>query len=359
MASPKTLAEPKPPVPLNIPSGKAVKVSCIDTTSRIKLPTQTILIPYIADHKYYQCPAFSFLIEHESGKKLLFDLGIRKDWENMSPFSVWRVKSRDFTVGVTKNCSDILVENDVSLDSINAIIWSHHHWDHQGCPKLFPPSTDLVVGPGFKGAYTPGWPIEKDSSLREDDWEGRNFWEVDFTKKPFKLGRFEAYDYFGDGSFYLLHTPGHTIGHLCGLARTTSNPDSFVFMGGDACHHGAEFRPSAWLPLPAEMTPHQLKTLSFPCPGSDFLDIHPQKDASKPFYTPAPGFSHDHDTAVWTIEGLEEFDGHDNVLLGIAHDATFLGQLDMFPKTMNDWKEKGDKGKVLWRFLEDFNVKPS
>lgn len=26
----------------------------------------------------------------------------------------------------------------------------------------------------------------------------------------------------------------HTIGHICGFARTSTGPDTFIFMGGDA-----------------------------------------------------------------------------------------------------------------------------
>lgn len=279
----------------------------------------------------------------------------------MSPAATKRVVDRAWGVTVDKHVSEILTENDVPLDSINAIVWSHHHWDHQGAPSLFPKSTDLVVGPGFKKMYTPGWPTNPEGMLKEEDWEGRNFREVDVEKegKGLKVGRFWAYDYFGDGSFYLLDTPGHTVGHLCALARTTSSPDTFIFFGGDACHHGAEFRPTQWLPLPKELSTHQLKGLTFPCPGSLFLDVHPEKKGDKPFYEPAKGFSYDHDVACWTIEGVEEYDGNDNVLIAIAHDGTFLGQLDMFPKTMNDWKERGEKDKVLWRFLDDFEIKTS
>ena len=29
------------------------------------------------------------------------------------------------------------------------------------------------------------------------------------------IGGFRSYDWFGDANFYLLDTPGHTIGHIC------------------------------------------------------------------------------------------------------------------------------------------------
>jgi len=57
--------------------------------------------------------------------------------------------------------------------------------------------------------------------------------EIEF-KSDFKIGKFNAFDYFGDGSFYLLDVPGHAIGHICGLVRTT--PGSFLLLGADSCH---------------------------------------------------------------------------------------------------------------------------
>lgn len=53
--------------------------------------------------------------------------------------------------------------------------------------------------------------------------------EIQFNPEK-KVGRFEAFDYFGDGSYYILNAPGHAIGHICALARVTSNPDSYIFV---------------------------------------------------------------------------------------------------------------------------------
>lgn len=107
--------------------------------------------------------------------------------------------------------------------------------------KTFPPSVNLIVGAGFKEKLLPAYPINKDSHLLESDWEGRELVELEFNT-GLKLGRFKAIDYFGDGSFYLLDAPGHAVGHTCGFARVSKGSngeeDSFVFMGGDACHHG-------------------------------------------------------------------------------------------------------------------------
>lgn len=72
--------------------------------------------------------------------------------------------------------------------------------------SLFPSSTEIVVGPGFKASpiILPGYPEKPDSPLNASDFAGRHLNEVDFGKAGLRIGGFGAYDFFGDGSFYLL-----------------------------------------------------------------------------------------------------------------------------------------------------------
>lgn len=73
---------------------------------------------------------------------------------------------------------------------------------------------------------------------------------------------------------YIMDAPGHTVGHLNALARVTSNPDSFILMGADTCHHSAEMRPSKYNPLPDAISPHPFHSESaVPCPGALFKPI--------------------------------------------------------------------------------------
>lgn len=99
-------------------------------------------------------------------------------------------------------------------------------------------------------------------------------------------------------------------------------------MGGDTCHHSGEFRPSLYLPLPETISPSPLEGLSFNteyrhvCPGSLFLNIHPEKSPIKPFYTlPENGISYDKVKALQSTVKMTEFDAADNVFVCIAHDA--------------------------------------
>jgi hypothetical protein len=125
------MATSEPAPPLNIPQSKnTVKVSIIDSTSIITLPMSVMCKPKnVGGHEKCVCPAYSFLIEHESedGKRrrLLFDLGVRKDWENMAPYAVERIKRAGWGVKVDKDVYDILEEQERgSAASIEGIIWS-------------------------------------------------------------------------------------------------------------------------------------------------------------------------------------------------------------------------------------------
>lgn len=348
------------PPNLNIPSSTTtVSVRIIDTTSHISgIDIKGFVSPHIKGHDYLDCPAYSFLIEHPSGRNLLFDLGVRKDWENYSQRIVNRIKDGGWTVTVRQGVREQLGEHGFDGNSIEAIIWSHWHWDHVGDPSTFDTKTALVVGPGFKKAFTPGYPSNKDSPILESDYAGRELREISFDQ-GLNIGRFQAFDYFGDGSFYLLDSPGHAIGHICGLARVTSNPDSFIFMGGDACHHGGEFRPTKFLPLPSSISPNPFDPKSpTPCPGSLFNDLLRDKDKEKPFYEIAKlgekGVASDADEADETIRKVEEADAHDDIFVVMAHDETLLGVVDFFPKTANNFKENGWVNETRWLFLKDF-----
>ncbi|KAI4216357.1 MAG: hypothetical protein LQ351_001367 [Letrouitia transgressa] len=186
-----------------------VVVHIIDSTSRLQgIPTAIFMEPSIKGFEELRCPAYSFLIEHpDDGRKLLFDLGVRKDWENLAPTIQKNISHWNAKVIVEKGVAEILEEGGVGPQEVEAIIWSHYHWDHTGDPSTFPPSTDLIVGPGFKKAMLPGWPANPDSPIRESDYEGRNLREIPFAT-DLQMGGCRAFDFFGDGSFYLLDTPG-------------------------------------------------------------------------------------------------------------------------------------------------------
>lgn len=325
-----------------------------------------ILEPAIHGHDTLQCPAYSFLIEHPSGRKVLYDLGTRKDWQNLSPMVQGLLKQHDLHIEVEKNVADILKGNGVAVGdgAIEALIWSHWHYDHIGDPSTFPTSTSLIVGPGFKEAFLPGYPAGENSAVLESDYKGRELREIEFDASQSLIGGLQYHDYFGDGSFYILNAPGHAVGHLCALARVgtgeqgQSDQDNFIFMGGDACHHGGEFRPTEYLPLPKILDPSPFtgKVLSV-CPGAWLQDIHHEKKSNVPYYHVKKGFSYNDDECQRTIVKVTEFDAADNVLVIIAHDASLLEEgFPMYPAVANDWLQRDFANKLRWCFVKDFQT---
>lgn len=259
-------------------------------------------------------------------------------------------------------------------------MYSHYHWDHLGDPSTFPHSTDVVVGPGFCEEFFPGGEPIPDSPIKWEYLENRKLREVIEAEFDQTFGGFPAHDFFGDGSFYLLHSPGvcftisqsmqvranvnaskHAIGHICGLARTTCNPDTFILMGGDIASHAGEFRPSKYIPLPAMIRPNPLNPASpTPCPGHIFEKIHPQKSGTSPYYrhgTWADGDSTAEDlpAAIASLEKLQVVDAwSSSVFVILAHDENVGEVLDFFPKAANCWKQLGWGDSARWMFLGDF-----
>ncbi|KAI9046039.1 MBL fold metallo-hydrolase [Aspergillus affinis] len=299
-------------------------------------------------------PSLCFLLEHPSGRKLVWDLGIRKDYLNYAPKIAEYIPTTKYRIDVEKNVAEILEEHGVRGEDIEAVIWSHWHWDHIGDPSTFPPSTDLIVGPGFKEALLPGAPANPDSPILESDYSGRNLREITFNGPgSITIGQFRALDYFEDGSFYLLDSPGHAVGHLCGLARTTTSPDTFILLGGDVCHFAGIFRPSVHLPIPESIVPHPVlggDTVGF-CPGDAWEELQRSRgrDPTQSLYDPT--FGHDIPLAKRTIGKLQEADASEDIFVIIAHDAQVRDGVPHFPACLNGWKEQGWGTDLKWAFL--------
>lgn len=362
---------------LDIPSStKTVKVSIVDTTSRLGgLPAAELFETKLRGFDTFIGPSYAFLIEHEpSGDKLVFDLGMRKDISDHTPAILAKFEGVDLQV--TKNVSDILEENNVDLRSIKDVIWSHYHYDHTGDPSVFPSSTNLVVGPGFRKIVGAGYPQDKDSPCASSAWEGRNLVELDFTTDiramKARVGGWKALDWFGDGSFYVLHSPGHTHDHLCGLARTklaaadsnSSTPkDEFILMGGDVTHHGGEYKPNELVPIPDSIAPDPRRAPfsngDCVCPGELYAQRNRRyaRDEDRwrgPFLEWQREYSDDHEEAQRSVGMLRDFDAQDNVFVIAAHDGTLLDIVDFYPKDAKQWREMGWKREAYWRFLRDF-----
>ncbi|CAK7225360.1 hypothetical protein SEUCBS140593_005878 [Sporothrix eucalyptigena] len=385
------------PPALDIPkSTHTVSVSVIDSTSDIIVPNAFFLQPQVPGFETMRARSVFFLIECPSDnggppRRILFDLGTRADWAtglspatlaSLQPMTTLKTSTGEPAgeITVEKDAHTILKEGCLEPDSIEAIIWSHAHVDHTGNPALFGQNTGLVIGPGF-GSCTcnsgpgsddhdhektdqalqphifPGYPADPESLLLESDYKGRNLRELtsaEFDRAGITIAGLRALDYFGDGSFYLLDTPGHSPGHLCGLARVQE--DHFILMLGDGIHHMAELRPNPYKPLPQKYVDSKLL--------SHFPEGAPDKALFRPAGPKGASMHLDPDQAAVIIAKLQVLDAHSNVFAVAAHDGHVFaalvdahkdGEPALFPSgTVNDFVARGYVEKTQWTFLKDF-----
>jgi glyoxylase-like metal-dependent hydrolase (beta-lactamase superfamily II) len=265
-----------------IPASTATcSISIIDATCDLQPHAQVMLEPVISGMEHLDFPTYSFHVTHNpSGRQFLFDMGARKDWKNSVPQLVQVLEEAIGGLDVKKEVPTILAEGGVRIENIEAMILSHWHFDHTGNIAKLPTPTKLVVGPGFKDEFMPGYPANPKSFFWEEEFEGREVVEIAFSSS-LTIGQFHAHDYLGDGSLYILDVPGHATGHISALVRTTL--DTFVFLGGDVCHHAGVLRPTSALPLPNEIPKETAmlgQVVNLPCPCGVFLACHPSGEKS-------------------------------------------------------------------------------
>lgn len=107
------------------PGGETIKVSliCAVNFGPAKLHRfLSPLVPGVGTHKTFS-PSLTFLLEHPSGRKLVWDLGIRKDYQNYAPKIANYIPTTEYTINVEKNVADILEENGVKREEVEAVIW--------------------------------------------------------------------------------------------------------------------------------------------------------------------------------------------------------------------------------------------
>lgn len=270
------------------------------------------------------------------------------------------VRNMDVIIDTPQDMSQILADRGLTPFDIDAIILSHAHFDHIGDLGAFPSTTRLIVGPGFQKEFLPGYPVDPDSIILQESIEGRNIQEVGFINATLDIHGLRALDLFEDGSFYLLDTPGHEVGHISALARTTSKTpaegsSSFMLLAGDVCHHSGALRPSPQIPLPVTMGSN---SSTGKLEGEHLAKMLRRCGAGvKPFYQPSPGgFNRDARQMSATIRSVQFFDADPQCFVVLAHDRWLLDVIDLFPESANRWRELGWADRCRWDFLNDFEL---
>ncbi|KAL1410486.1 hypothetical protein Q8F55_004499 [Vanrija albida] len=285
-------------------------------------------------------PVYTFVIEHSSGRRVAFDLGVKHKAEDFSPFTQMIIKDMPIT-WPRGTVPEIFESHGVSGDSIEAVVLSHTHFDHIGDIGQFPTKTKLIVGPGTAKASLPGYPTYKDSSLLDSDLPFGSEREVEELndKSPWvQIGSYKGIDYFGDGSFYILDAYGHMVGHIAALVRTTTEPDSYILLAGDSAH---------------------VRGLYSCCPGCAHppfrAGLYPAADGLSPAEKARGGLlaiHYDLPAAYTNMARMGRMEEEDNVTVVLAHDLEWKKILDAENGAdwewvdITNWKKEGKKEAV-------------
>jgi glyoxylase-like metal-dependent hydrolase (beta-lactamase superfamily II) len=198
----------------------------------------SLLIDNAAADETSHLPCLAFLLQHSTKKdKFLFDLGNRKDWDKFPPKLLEFVSLElNMTIKVPQDIIESLAKGGLTPQDIDTVCLSHLHFDHIGDTSAFSKSK-FVVGPQTQKLFEDGFypenpesvftadilPNERTTYLKDVLWES--------------IGPFpKAYDFYGDGSLYIIDAPGHIWGHINLLARTSAD-GAWIYLTGDTAHH--------------------------------------------------------------------------------------------------------------------------
>jgi glyoxylase-like metal-dependent hydrolase (beta-lactamase superfamily II) len=268
-----------------------VTVSAVDA-GHITLPDY-LFVTGADPNKRTTVPSLSFLIQHPSSPvsrdsdvtNLLFDLGVKRDLEGYTIAQQGHVAERqpvitdpDCGVSLRKGTSSEDEDTTASKNEllspekdIDFVILSHVHWDHVGTPSDFASAT-FVVGSGtldlLNNGAGPLYPAElfhhdelpasRTVELPPAPSRGSDSSDYDVgpnvpvhtptpastqAKLPGSADKWSwqplagfprTLDFFGDGSVYVIDSPGHLYGHVNLLVRIGEK--KYVYLGGDCCH---------------------------------------------------------------------------------------------------------------------------
>lgn len=185
-------------------------------------------------------PSLAFLVTHaQTGERLLFDLGIRRDINTLPPTAAqdaasfignWKLEE------AVENVTHALAKGDLKPEDISRICLSHCHFDHIGNPALYA-NARFLVGERTREILEGGYPEGPKSEFASDLLPADRTDHLQFSgEKCVRVGPFErALDLYGDGALYIVDTPGHLPGHVSVLARTSAD-GAWLLLAGDLAH---------------------------------------------------------------------------------------------------------------------------
>jgi hypothetical protein len=110
---------------VHLPKGsETVTVKLINPVSFGPAIIKRFMAPMVPGLETFKTsPSLCFLIEHHSGRKLVWDLGIREDYDNYATSITNYLPSTNYDFQFRKSVGNTLKESGIALKDIEAIIW--------------------------------------------------------------------------------------------------------------------------------------------------------------------------------------------------------------------------------------------
>ncbi|CAI4215833.1 unnamed protein product [Parascedosporium putredinis] len=198
----------------------------------------------------------------DTPEPIVFDLGIRRNLDEYPADIQPHLQTRQ-PIHTVPDASESLRNGGLEPSDVDIVVLSHVHYDHVGDPREFT-SAQFMVGYGTRHLLQHGMkyhsaakfekdllPPDRTIELPEPEQKRSHAKPIENSCLPTHgldtlirgiqhrwkaFGPFpNAMDLFGDGSIYIVDSPGHLPGHLNLLARI--GDASWVYLAGDACHH--------------------------------------------------------------------------------------------------------------------------
>jgi N-acyl homoserine lactone hydrolase len=164
---------------------------------------------HIPRSKWMTLPIPCFLVEHPGAGPFLVDTGLHASVADDPAENLGRVAKLLYSIEMAAGDAAPAQVRARGIDpaSIELVLMTHLHYDHASGATQFPNATFLVEQ------------REWDAAQRGGFLQGYHGPHLDPALGWHTIDVQHEADLFGDGSVLLLHTPGHTPGHLSLLLR--------------------------------------------------------------------------------------------------------------------------------------------
>jgi glyoxylase-like metal-dependent hydrolase (beta-lactamase superfamily II) len=183
-----------------------------------------------------EIPVVAYLVEHPTAGPILIDTGFHPSVAVDPKQNMGRISQMVFKIDPMlreQAVSEQLRQRGIEPHDVGVVVMSHLHNDHASAMSEFPQATFVFTDKEWESATAPRGQVR--GYVRRHFDHAFDYRLLDFESPD--AGSFasfaRSFDLFGDGSVWVVFTPGHTAGHMSVVLRTTSRE---VLLAVDAAY---------------------------------------------------------------------------------------------------------------------------